>query len=198
MLIWPHRSRKHILTHWVTSTNLNLYAAPPSSQCTVNPNITNMTNPTHKTIQYANTSKSTSTWINSALMMTLLSFMYYSIPAIKKAEYLYQDVDITILRNSYMRQNSISCPGRMESEEFSQPVRRITRKSRISFECHNSLFESSFLDDLYDDEELWIGRENVDGVDVLDFVNNIWKREQRFILWSSFGICFVMRTWEQK
>ncbi|KAL7460153.1 hypothetical protein ACHAXS_000618 [Conticribra weissflogii] len=81
-------------------------------------------------------------------------FMYYSIPAVKKAEYLFQDVDVTILKNSCMRRNSISCPGRMESEEFSQPMRSITRKSRISFECHNSGFESSFLDDLYDDEEL--------------------------------------------
>ncbi len=80
-------------------------------------------------------------------------FMYFSIPAVKKAEYLFQDVDVTILKNSYMRRNSISCPGRIESEEFSQPMRSITRKSRISFECHNSGFESSFLDDLYDDEE---------------------------------------------
>ncbi len=105
-------------------------------------------------------------------------FMYYSIPAVKKAEYLFQDVDVTILKNEFMRRHENSSPGRMESEEFSQPMSSVTRKSRISYECHNSAFESIFLGDLYNDEG---DRGNINGVDVLDVVNIIWDREQRFI-----------------
>ncbi|KAL7465235.1 hypothetical protein ACHAXS_005566 [Conticribra weissflogii] len=67
-------------------------------------------------------------------------FMFYSIPAVKKAEYFCQNVDVTKLKMSHFRRNTVSCPGRMENEDFLQPTRAVKRKSCISFECHSNAF----------------------------------------------------------
>mmetsp|Transcript_30833 Transcript_30833/g.66067 ORF Transcript_30833/g.66067 Transcript_30833/m.66067 type:complete len:197 (+) Transcript_30833:214-804(+) len=96
-------------------------------------------------------------------------FMYYSIPAVKKAEYFCQDVNVTILKNSSFRRNSVSCPGRMETEEILQPIRAVRRKSCISFECHSTAVFSSCLNDVYHEDE--DEDERIDGADVLDLLN---------------------------
>lgn len=63
-------------------------------------------------------------------------FLYYSIPAVRRSEFLNEDICVTkILRSGMPRHQS--CPGRMEVH---QPgPRSISRRTRISFECHDSL-----------------------------------------------------------
>lgn len=96
-------------------------------------------------------------------------FMYYSIPAVKKAEYFCQNVDVTTLKKSCYRRNSVSCPGRMETEEILQPERAVRRKSCISFECHSTAIFSFYLDDIRDEDEEEDERNN--GPDILDMLN---------------------------
>mmetsp|Transcript_12815 Transcript_12815/g.27254 ORF Transcript_12815/g.27254 Transcript_12815/m.27254 type:complete len:126 (+) Transcript_12815:138-515(+) len=97
-------------------------------------------------------------------------FMYYSIPAVKKAEYFCQDVDVAILKENYYRRNSVSCPGRMESEGLLQPMRAVRRKSCISFECHSTAVFSSYLDDIRDEDEN--EDERIYEADILDLLND--------------------------
>ena len=53
------------------------------------------------------------------------SFMYYSIPGVRKAKVLMEDIDMT---------NLIGAP--------------VQRKSRISFECHPDLFIENYLNNI--------------------------------------------------
>ena len=54
------------------------------------------------------------------------SFMYYSIPGVRKAKVLMEDIDMTNL--------------------IGAPV--VSRKSRISFECHPDLFIENYLNNI--------------------------------------------------
>mmetsp|Transcript_3899 Transcript_3899/g.8280 ORF Transcript_3899/g.8280 Transcript_3899/m.8280 type:complete len:167 (-) Transcript_3899:96-596(-) len=98
-------------------------------------------------------------------------FLYFSIPAVRKAEYLIQDVDISRLDTAAIRRNCISCPGRMEMQEFSQASRTVYRKSRISFECHDSLIMSSIYDEILNDKN---GKAQYidDGIDLLSLLED--------------------------
>lgn len=118
-------------------------------------------------------------------------FMYYSIPAVKKAEYFCQQVDVAILKKSGFRRN-VSCPARMETEEFLQPMRVVRRKSCISFECHSTAVFSSYLDDIRDEgeEENEIFDEN----DILDLLN-AYKWSQTY--WKLFFNDVVVKSWEK-
>mmetsp|Transcript_27247 Transcript_27247/g.56832 ORF Transcript_27247/g.56832 Transcript_27247/m.56832 type:complete len:188 (+) Transcript_27247:98-661(+) len=82
-------------------------------------------------------------------------FLYYSIPAAKKAEFLNRKVEVSKLdKCSGIRRNSNSCPARMMTE--SRHTRRsILRSTRISFECHDNLKLEYLaeLAELVDDEE---------------------------------------------
>mmetsp|Transcript_400 Transcript_400/g.705 ORF Transcript_400/g.705 Transcript_400/m.705 type:complete len:186 (+) Transcript_400:99-656(+) len=83
------------------------------------------------------------------------AFLYYSIPAVKQAEYLNRKIVVSELSNSTgIRRNSNSCPARMMTE--SRHTRRsILRSTRISFECHDNLKLEYLaeLAELVDDEE---------------------------------------------
>ncbi|KAL7471846.1 hypothetical protein ACHAXS_012157 [Conticribra weissflogii] len=99
-------------------------------------------------------------------------FLYFSIPAIKKAEYLSQNVDISRLDKAAIRRNC-SCPGRMETEEFSQVSRTVSRKSRISFECHSSLIMSSFHDEILNEKNRGEAQHLDDDIDILSLLDNL-------------------------
>jgi hypothetical protein len=77
-------------------------------------------------------------------------FMYYSIPAVRDAAYLLEEVDLSNFEKSSIRRNCISCPSRMQTEGISS-TRTVERRTCISFECHADLLMADFLDD--DDEE---------------------------------------------
>ncbi|KAL7471466.1 hypothetical protein ACHAXS_011743 [Conticribra weissflogii] len=93
------------------------------------------------------------------------AFLYYSIPAAKKAEYLNRKIEVSKLDKSPgIRRNSNSCPARMMTE--SRHTRRsILRSTRISFECHDNL-KLEYLADLAqfvdDDESLEFDDEKED------------------------------------
>ena len=61
------------------------------------------------------------------------SFMYYSIPGVRKAKVLMEDIDMT---------NLIGAPVQ------AQVSQKVSRKSRISFECHPDLFIENYLNDI--------------------------------------------------
>ena len=61
-------------------------------------------------------------------------FMYYSIPGVRKATVLMQDIDMT---------NLIGAP-----EQAPQVSQNVSRKSRISFECHPDLLIENFLNNM--------------------------------------------------
>lgn len=83
------------------------------------------------------------------------AFLYYSIPEVKKAEFLNRKVEVSKLdKCSGIRRNSNSCPARMMTEGR-HTRRSILRSTRISFECHDNLKLEylSELAELVDDEE---------------------------------------------
>mmetsp|Transcript_26564 Transcript_26564/g.55773 ORF Transcript_26564/g.55773 Transcript_26564/m.55773 type:complete len:153 (+) Transcript_26564:139-597(+) len=91
-------------------------------------------------------------------------FLYYSIPAVRRSEFLNEDICVTkILRSGMPRHQS--CPGRMEVH---QPgPRSISRRTRISFECHDSLIMGNmagFVDSVEKDDDDPI-------LDILDIFN---------------------------
>ena len=59
------------------------------------------------------------------------SFMYYSIPGVRKAKVLMEDIDMT---------NLIGAPV--------QAPQKVSRKSRLSFECHPDLFIENYLNNI--------------------------------------------------
>lgn len=65
-------------------------------------------------------------------------FLYYSIPAVRRAEFLNEVVGVTKILRSEMPRHQ-SCPGRMMADDQPPGQRSILRRSRISFECHDSL-----------------------------------------------------------
>ena len=71
------------------------------------------------------------------------SFMYYSIPGVRKAKVLMEDIDMT---------NLIGAPARAP-----QVSQKVSRKSRISFECHPDLLFENFLNNMggldFEDED---------------------------------------------
>ena len=60
------------------------------------------------------------------------SFMYYSIPGVRKATVLMQDIDMT---------NLIGAPEQVAP----QVSQKVSRKSRVSFECHPDLLIENYL-----------------------------------------------------
>ncbi len=82
-------------------------------------------------------------------------FLFYSIPEAKDAVLAGEKLDISTLKTSSMRRNWYSCPARMESVSHSEEpssAKIVSRKSRISFECHDSFLLMAF--DFADDVDL--------------------------------------------
>mmetsp|Transcript_21516 Transcript_21516/g.45251 ORF Transcript_21516/g.45251 Transcript_21516/m.45251 type:complete len:155 (-) Transcript_21516:240-704(-) len=74
-------------------------------------------------------------------------FLFYSIPAAKEAILAGENLDISTLKTSSIRRNFYSCPARMETAVDSKEpssTRSVSRKSRISFECHDSFLMMPF------------------------------------------------------
>ena len=104
-------------------------------------------------------------------------FAYYSIPAVRSAKVLFKDdmdVDMSNLQESGLRRNCTSCPSRMqtsrarpvktsrnddweqeqqEEEPQSSSTQKVSRSTRISFECHPDLILDDLLDELYGDDD---------------------------------------------
>ena len=80
-------------------------------------------------------------------------FMYYSIPGVRSARMLMQDVDMSNLGASVFRG-----PPALETEDDDETTTRgsqfvVTRSSCISFECHPDLLLESIIADVFDDFE---------------------------------------------
>lgn len=91
------------------------------------------------------------------------AFLYYSIPAVKKAEFLNQKINVSKLHSvTGMRRNSNSCPGRMMTQG-KHARRSIPRSTRILFECHDNLKLEQFseLTKFYEEDSVGVvGDEN--------------------------------------
>lgn len=97
-------------------------------------------------------------------------FMYYSIPGVRKASILLKDVDysdITSLGHSSSSSGSRRSSRQSEetpqqeavdpSERGEEDAIKVSRTSRVSFECHPSVLMEDFMTDLeqeFDEEEL--------------------------------------------
>ena len=66
------------------------------------------------------------------------AFMYYSIPGVRNATMLMRDIDISSL-------------GASAAHSRSTPVNKVTRNSRISFECSPDLIIGDILSDNEDE-----------------------------------------------
>mmetsp|Transcript_32785 Transcript_32785/g.62637 ORF Transcript_32785/g.62637 Transcript_32785/m.62637 type:complete len:138 (+) Transcript_32785:164-577(+) len=75
-------------------------------------------------------------------------FMYYSIPGVRSAMMLMQDVDTSNLGASTFRARETDHD---DETRASQTV--VTRSSCISFECHPDLLIESILGDMFDEFE---------------------------------------------
>lgn len=89
--------------------------------------------------------------------------MYYSIPGVRKAEITLKDVDysdITSLgrsSSSSARQSETQQEAADPSEGEEDAAIKVSRTSRVSFECHPCVLMEDFITDLeqeFDEEEL--------------------------------------------
>ena len=79
-------------------------------------------------------------------------FMYYSIPGVKDATLLLDDVDISTIQKSLIRRNCISCPSRPETQGKTLST-KVTRRTCISFECHTDLLMANMFDEEEEEED---------------------------------------------
>ncbi len=110
--------------------------------------------------------------------------MYYSIPGVRKAEILLKDVDysdITSLGRSSSsggsrrssRQSETSQQEAVDPSEGEDAAIKVSRTSRVSFECHPCVLMEDFITDLeqeFDEEEL--GRLD----DIVTLITSLHKR----------------------
>eukprot|EP00985_Skeletonema_marinoi_P029915 scaffold29627_cov80-Skeletonema_marinoi.AAC.2 len=73
-------------------------------------------------------------------------FLYYSIPGVRDATVrLEHDVDMHQIAQKGLKRHCQSCPAKLTSS-ISEPVAKVKRCTRVSFECHTDLLLD--LDDL--------------------------------------------------
>jgi len=92
-------------------------------------------------------------------------FMYYSIPGVRNAAQLGEEIDVTKLDASMMQRNCFSCPSRMQSQGQASSS-TVTRCSRISFECHTDVIMGDLLSEMFDEME---GQDDDDAMGEVDF-----------------------------
>eukprot|EP00984_Skeletonema_dohrnii_P022245 scaffold11365_cov78-Skeletonema_dohrnii-CCMP3373.AAC.2 len=77
-------------------------------------------------------------------------FLYYSIPGVRDATVrLERDVDMHQIAQNGLKRHCQSCPAKMQTSSISEPVAKVKRCTRVSFECHTDLLLD--LDDMSDD-----------------------------------------------
>ena len=80
-------------------------------------------------------------------------FLYYSIPGVRDAAILQMghddDVDMHQVAQNGLQRHCQTCPATMETSCTSQPVTKVKRCTRVSFECHGDLLID--LDELVKD-----------------------------------------------
>ena len=77
-------------------------------------------------------------------------FLYYSIPGVRDATVrLEHDVDMHQIAQAGLKRHCQSCPAKMQTSSISEPVAKVKRCTRVSFECHTDLLLD--LDDISDD-----------------------------------------------
>jgi len=83
-------------------------------------------------------------------------FGYFSIPGVRRATLLMEDIDMSNLATSdnAMTRSSMSCPSRLQTAEANSRRQTIPRRSQLSFECHPaSLLEEEQEEDLLDEDD---------------------------------------------
>ena len=115
-----------------------------------------------------------------SLSLSADPFMYYSIPGIRKAEITLKDVDysdITSLgrSSSSARQSETQQEAADPSSEGEEDAAiKVSRTSRVSFECHPCVLMEDFITDLeqeFDEEEL----DRLD--DIVTLITSLHKRQ---------------------
>ena len=77
-------------------------------------------------------------------------FLYYSIPGVRDATVRKEhEVDMHQVAQNGLKRHCQSCPASMQTSLTSEPVAKVTRCTRISFECHTDLLLD--LDELSND-----------------------------------------------
>ncbi len=88
--------------------------------------------------------------------------MYYSIPGVLKASLNLKEVDYSDITSLCHADSHPSSPSRPQ-EEVEDDASKVSRRTRVSFECHPSMLLEDMMDDL--DQEL--GGEVLDLEDIL-------------------------------
>ena len=98
--------------------------------------------------------------------------MFHSIPGVHKAELLHKDVDYTdIAALAQADAQQPRSPQAQEDDTSAEDEAKVSRRTRISFECHPNMI----LDDMFDDDSeqelgqdvLGMGSADYDYFDVL-------------------------------
>ncbi len=76
-------------------------------------------------------------------------FLYYSIPGVRDATVRLEHVDMHQIAQNGLRRGCQSCPASLQTASTSEPVAKVKRCTRVSFECHTDLLLD--LDDLSND-----------------------------------------------
>ena len=80
-------------------------------------------------------------------------FMYYSIPSVRDASFFLEDIDIANIDKQSIRHNCTPCPSGIKTIKSMSSEQSISRKSRISFECHIDLLMQGYFDEESEEEE---------------------------------------------
>ena len=73
-------------------------------------------------------------------------FLYYSIPGVRQATVRRREVDIHKLAQDGLRRECVSCPASIQTNTESEPVAKVKRCTRVSFECPADLLMEDLME----------------------------------------------------
>ena len=81
-------------------------------------------------------------------------FLYYSIPGVRSARLLLEDIDTSDLESSTLSRGSLPSLSSKDPVQGNQETQTVTRSTRLLFECHPDLLLEELLQDDLDDVDL--------------------------------------------
>jgi hypothetical protein len=83
--------------------------------------------------------------------------MYYSVPGVHKASVLFKDVDYSdiasLSRADDGAHSSRQGQGQYQPSQEGEAASKVSRRTRLSFECHPSVLMEEIMGDMFEEQE---------------------------------------------
>jgi hypothetical protein len=90
--------------------------------------------------------------------------MYYSVPGVHKASVLFKDVDYSDIASLSRADNGAhsSRQGQYRASQEGEAASKVSRRTRVSFECHPSVLMEEIMGDMFEEQEF--DERDLDGI----------------------------------